>query len=132
MKKNKQIIDKYNPEIYPRLLYVAKNCTEESINKEFSYRDDSPIVLGRGEYLAMTHPVIHKKTNKLCVLVTLDMQEIKKEPAIKKVGICAHEADHVKHMFAEDIDLHIDYKSQEASAYLVQWATECIYATMTK
>ena len=42
-KKQKKIIDKYDPVIYPRLLYVCKNCTLKDLRDRFTTRRDTEI-----------------------------------------------------------------------------------------
>jgi hypothetical protein len=37
-KKQKKMIDKYDPVIYPRLLYVCKNCTLKDLRDRFTTR----------------------------------------------------------------------------------------------
>ena len=131
MKNNKKpIIDKYDPVIYPRILYVAKNCTEKYINKYFVGRGGEYIRLDNN-YFMYTVEVIHKKTEKLGILVVLD-DSATKEDTIDQVNFCSHEADHVNFSICEDIGLSIPYSAQEASAYLTGWATKCIFTTLKK
>ena len=42
-KKQKKIIDKYDPVIYPRLLYVCKNCTLKDLRDRFTARNGTEI-----------------------------------------------------------------------------------------
>lgn len=130
MKKKKPIIDKYDPIIYPRLLYVCKNCTEEDINKLFVGRGGEYIRLGNS-YFMYTVPAINKKTNKYVVLVIIH-DDVVKESIEDQVSYCAHEADHVNFSICDDIDLSIPTSAQEASAYLTGWGTKCIFTTLKK
>lgn len=130
MKKKKAIIDKYDPVIYPRLLYVCKNCTEKDINKLFVGRGGEYIRLG-DSYFMYTVPAINKKTNKYVVLVIIHDDAVK-ESIEDQVNYCAHEADHVNFSICDDIDLSIPTSAQEASAYLTGWATKCIFTTLKK
>lgn len=128
--KKKLIIDKYDPVIYPRLLYVAKNCTEEDLNKHFVGREGDYIILGE-DYFMYTINAIHKKTEKCCILVVIDSSALK-ESLVDQVQYCSHEADHVNFSICEDIGLNIPTSAQEASAYLTGWATKCIFSTLKK
>lgn len=132
MKKTKKnpIIDKYDPVIYPRKLYVAKNCTEKYINKYFVGRGGEYIQLD-DNFFMYTVNVIHKKTGNLCILVVID-ESTNKENLADQVNFCSHEADHVNFSICEDIGLSIPFSAQEASAYITGWATKCIFTTLKK
>lgn len=128
--KKKPIIDKYDPVIYPRLLYVCKNCTEKDINNRFVGRGGEYIVLD-DNFFMFTIAATEKKTGKYCVLVIIDDSTFK-EKLEDQVSHCAHEADHVNFSICEDIGLNIPTSAQEASAYLSGWATKCIFSTLKK
>lgn len=42
-KKQKKILDKYDPIIYPRILYVCKNCTLKDLQDRFTTRSGTEI-----------------------------------------------------------------------------------------
>lgn len=127
-KKQKKIIDKYDPIIYPRLLYVCKNCTLKDLRDRFTTRRDTEI---SDEWdpssETFTLYVIDKKTKNLVILVCIGY---KRNSIADYVSDICHEAEHVKQSIFEDIGLPTTVDSQEADAYLVGWAAKCIYKTV--
>lgn len=127
----KKVIDKYDPQIYPRLLWVSKNVTASDICKRFSNRDD-------GELSASWDPsedtftlcVKDKQTGKYGLLVNFADWAL--EDKTKLVKYVSHEAEHVKSSIFNDIGLITNPDSQEADAYLIGWAAQCIYDTLMK
>ena len=129
-KNQKKIIDKYDPVIYPRLLYVCKNCTLKDLRDRFTTRKGLEI---SDEWdpssETFTSYVIDKKTKDQVILVCIGYKCDSMEDYIS--DIC-HEAEHVKQSIFEDIGLPTTVNSQEADAYLVGWAAKCIYTTFIK
>ena len=129
-KKQKKIIDKYDPVIYPRLLYVCKNCTLKDLRDRFTTRRDTEI---SDEWdpssETFTLYAIDKKTKDWVILVCIGYENDSMENYVS--DIC-HEAEHVKQSIFEDIGLPTTVDSQEADAYLVGWAAKCIYTTFIK
>lgn len=129
-KKQKKMIDKYDPVIYPRLLYVCKNCTLKDLRDRFTTRKGLEI---SDEWdpssETFTFYVIDKKTKDWVILVCIGYKADSMEDYIS--DIC-HEAEHVKQSIFEDIGLPTTVDSQEADAYLVGWAAKCIYTTFIK
>lgn len=127
-KKQKKIIDKYDPIIYPRLLYVCKNCTLKDLRDRFTTRRDTEI---SDEWdpssETFTLYAIDKKTKNLVILVCMGY---KRNSIADCVSDICHEAEHVKQSIFEDIGLPTTVDSQEADAYLVGWAAKCIYKTV--
>lgn len=127
-KKQKKIIDKYDPIIYPRLLYVCKNCTLKDLRDRFTTRNDKEI---SDEWdpssETFTFYAIDKKTKDWVILVCIGYKHSSIADYIS--DIC-HEAEHVKQSIFEDIGLPTTADSQEADAYLVGWAAKCIYKTI--
>lgn len=127
-KKQKKIIDKYDPVIYPRLLYVCKNCTLKDLRDRFTTRNDEEI---SDEWdpssETFTFYALDKKTKQWVILVCMGHK--RKNTADYVSDIC-HEAEHVKQSIFEDIGLPTTVDSQEADAYLVGWAAKCIYKTV--
>lgn len=129
-KKQKKIIDKYDPIIYPRVLYVCKNCTLKDLQDRFTTR--------RGAEMpdkwdpsreTFTPCVIDKKTKDWAILVCIGY---KCESIPDYISDICHEAEHVKQSIFEEIGLPTTVDSQEADAYLVGWAAKCIYTTLMK
>lgn len=129
--KQKKTIDKYNPVIYPRLLWVAKNVSEADINKRFVGIGGETITFDQNKYSAIVWRVFEKKTEMLGELVILGEDLVKQMDIVTQSGMCTHEAIHVAFDIFEDIGIKPG-ESQEASAYFVQWAESCIIQTLLK
>ena len=127
-KKQKKIIDKYDPIIYPRLLYVCKNCTLKDLRDRFTARNGTEIS-DKWDPLneTFTFYAIDKKTKDWAILVCIGY---KHNSIADYVSDICHEAEHVKQSIFEDIGLPTTVDSQEADAYLVGWAAKCIYKTV--
>lgn len=129
-KKQKKMIDKYDPVIYPRLLYVCKNCTLKDLRDRFTTRKGLEISDEQDpSNETFTFYAIDKKTKDWVILVCIGYKSDSMEDYIS--DIC-HEAEHVKQSIFEDIGLPTTVDSQEADAYLVGWAAKCIYTTFIK
>ena len=129
-KKQKKIIDKYDPVIYPRLLYVCKNCTLKDLRDRFTTRGGLEISdKWDPSCETFTFYAIDKKTKDWVILVCIGDRNDNMEDYVS--DIC-HEAEHVKQSIFEDIGLPTTVDSQEADAYLVGWAAKCIYTTFIK
>lgn len=127
-KKQKKIIDKYDPIIYPRLLYVCKNCTLKDLRDRFTTRNDTEISdKWDPSSDTFTFYAIDKKTKRWVILVCIGY---KRNSIADYVSDICHEAEHVKQSIFEDIGLPTTVDSQEADAYLVGWAAKCIYKTV--
>ena len=129
-KKQKKIIDKYDPIIYPRVLYVCKNCTLKDLRDRFTTRAGAEISdKWDPSSETFTFYAIDKKTKYWVILVCMGYKSDNMPDYI--CDIC-HEAEHVKQSIFEDIGLPTTIDSQEADAYLVGWAAKCIYTTFIK
>lgn len=131
-KTKKLIIDKYDPVIYPRYVWVAKYLTLKKLNERFCTRNGRDFTEEWDPSGSVyTLLVKDRKTDKYGVLVNFaewGWSEGKDE----FIGNIAHEAEHVKYMIFEDCGMTYNEQSQEADAYLVGWVAKCIYATLTK
>lgn len=129
-KKEKKIIDTYDPIIYPRELVVTKNVTLQDLRKRFTFRSGDML---SDEYdpegNTYTCFVTDTKTGKYIVLVNIGYKQKDMSGYINDI---VHEAEHVKCSIFDNIGLPNTIDSQEADAYLVGWAAECIYKTLTK
>ena len=129
-KKQKKILDKYDPVIYPRILYVCKNCTLKDLQDRFTTRRGTEISdKCDPSSETFTCYAIDKKTKAWVILVCIGYKSDSMADYI--CDIC-HEAEHVKQSIFEDIGLPTTVDSQEADAYLVGWAAKCIYTTFIK
>lgn len=132
IKRKRKIIDEYHPNIYTRRLWVCKNCTFKDINKKFCNVDGTDLNenwYDEDKFNALTNRVMDRKSKHLGVVVILCPESNDK---IELVRICSHEAEHVKFMIFNDCAINTDYESQEADAYLIGWATSCIFKTAIK
>ena len=129
-KKQKKILDKYDPVIYPRILYVCKNCTLKDLQDRFTTRSGTEISdKWDPSSETFTFYAIDKKPKDWVILVCIGYKSDSMADYI--CDIC-HEAEHVKQSIFEDIGLPTTVDSQEADAYLVGWAAKCIYTTFIK
>lgn len=127
-KKQKKIIDKYDPVIYPRCLYVCKNISIKDLRERFTTRKGEEISDNWDpENETFTLYAVDKKTGDWVIVVCIGYKHKNKTEYIS--DIC-HEAEHVKQSIFEDIGLPTTTDSQEADAYLVGWAAKCIYITI--
>ena len=131
--RHKSIIDVY-PTIYNVDLVVANKYTNiEQINKRYETIDGKDFA--DDDAIAFTQPGYDKKTNKAIILVMFcnDPVDKSKDKKIDLVNTCAHEAVHVCMRIYSKIGEEV-YKDDhnELLAYLLGWATECIYKTWTK
>lgn len=116
-KKQKKILDKYDPVIYPRILYVCKNCTLKDLQDRFTTRSGTEISdKWDPSSETFTFYAIDKKTKDWVILVCIGYKSDSMADYI--CDIC-HEAEHVKQSIFEDIGLPTTVDSQEADAYLV-------------
>lgn len=129
-KKAKKIIDKYDPIIYPRTLYVCKNVTLKDLRNRFTTRHHTEISdEWDPETETFTFYAWDKINKENAILVCIGY---KCKTTADYISDICHEAEHVKQSIFEDIGLSTTTDSQEADAYLVGWAAKCIYTTLMK
>lgn len=135
----KRKIDKYDPVVYPRLLWVTNSI--EDLDEVFIFCDmtdfnkENPNAYcglieeyESGTINAVTMPVIHKNTGKAGVLVVifgLDDKELS--------NTIPHEATHVTDYIFDSLGLSADvFSRNECYAYLLGWAASCISSSVIK
>lgn len=135
----KRKIDKYDPVIYPRLLWVATEITD--LDKMFvfcntnDFTKENPDIYKNlvedyeaGCTSAMTIPVIHKSSGRSGVLVLifdLDSDDLS--------NTIPHEATHVTDYIFDSLGLSADvFSRNECYAYLLGWAASCISSSVIK
>ena len=135
----KRKITKYDPVIYPRLLWVTNRI--EDLDEAFIFCDitdfnkENPTTYSNlieeyesGTINAVTIPVIHKNTGKAGVLVVilgLDDKELS--------NTIPHEATHVTDYIFDSLGLSADvFSRNECYAYLLGWAASCISSSVIK
>lgn len=135
----KRKIDKYDPVVYPRLLWVATEITDLdnvfvfcNINDFTKENPDTYKNLVEdyetGCTSAMTIPVIHKSSGRSGVLVLIfDLNSDDLSNTIP------HEATHVTDYIFDSLGLSADvFSRNECYAYLLGWAASCISSSVIK
>lgn len=106
----------FDPQIYPRKLWVAVEVPTEELNEKFvdeiKDMDDS--------YDAETLPIQQKEPLLGGVLVRFENLKSMRSDNI------AHEATHAALEIFDYVDARIQYDNQEPFAYLVGWVVKCI------
>lgn len=110
-------IFEFNPQIYPRRLWVSVGASTEELQEKFGKEvikedlDDS--------YYAETYPIQQKEP--LLGGVLIRFQDLK---AMSLENI-AHAAAHAAIEIFNYCDCRIDVENQEPFAYLIGWITKC-------
>lgn len=114
----KTTIHEFDPQIYPRLLWVVKGGSLEGIQETFEptceFEDD-------GKSGAVTFPVRRKEDNRLGYCIWFP-----KSGDMRRGDWIAHESTHAALCIFDDIGASISYEDQEPFAYLVGWVFKCI------
>ncbi len=131
MKNKKSIIDKYYNDVYYITLVVAnKYTTLEQLKKKYTYYDGEVLDEDIIKTSACTAKCKDIKTGRYCIIVKFN--ETVKDAKLWFTNTAAHEATHVALDIYELIQQEVCFCSSEPFCYLVGWATECIYKTLTK
>jgi len=131
MKNKKSIIDKYYNDVYNITLVVAnKYITLEQLKKKYTYYDGVVLDEDIIKFSACTAKCKDIKTGRYCIIVKFN--ETVKDAKLWFTNTTAHEATHVALDIYELIQQQVCFCSSEPFCYLVGWATECIYKTLTK
>lgn len=112
----KTTIHEFDPQIYPRLLWVVKGGTLEGIKEIFEVSCEADDVGG-----AVTLPARRIADGRLGYCVWFP-----KTGDIRNLDWIAHESTHVSLCIFNDIGGVITYEDQEPFAYLVGWVFGCI------
>ena len=129
--KKKSRIEKYYNDVYEVYLVVAnKYATLEQLKKNYSYADGAELDEEITKASACTARCKDIKTGKPVIIVKFN--ETVKDAKLWFTNTTAHEATHVALDIYEMIQQNICFCSPEPFCYLVGWATECIYKTLTK
>lgn len=112
---------KFDPQVYPRLLWVCLDAKEEAIGNVFDFPDSNYNGFLDKCYM-MVSRVTHRETGRHGFLVSA---KHKKDVTI---GNIAHESIHVADGIYEDCNVfpHPFSQGNEAYAYLVGWVADCI------
>lgn len=110
-------IFEFNPQVYPRILWVSVNASLEELQEKFGKEvikedlDDS--------YYAETCPIQQKEP--LLGGVLIRFQDLK----AMTPEIMAHEATHAAIEIFDYCDCRIDVENQEPFSYLTGWIVKC-------
>lgn len=110
-------IYQFDPQIYPRRLWVSVDTSTEELQKRFGKEDIKDF---DNSYYAETMVVQQKEPLFGGVLVRF--QDLK----AMTPDTIAHEATHVALEIFDYCDCRIDIENQEPFAYLVGWVVKCI------
>lgn len=133
MKNN--IIDTYKNDIYEYDLVVCKNLDLVQLQELYTYSDDSPLDDRILQGSCTTSTVCRKSDGCSCCLVKFNCYGSYAKTVGKKlwlINTCAHEALHYTLDLWQSLGDTIDYDQQEGPAYIIGWATSCIYKTLSK
>jgi hypothetical protein len=125
----KFIIEKFDPVIYPRKVWVAKGGDKHDLERVFndiegdSYQVSNMIV---NSSYAITDDVSEKKSGDYGVIVWLHKIDDITE------GIAAHEADHAANRIFKAIGATVDCDNDETHSYLVGFITDCIWKVIKR
>lgn len=131
-KENKKevLVYEYDPMIYPRKLFVMKECEIKDIKERFSTRDDEEIEIEieKGSESALrTFPMVKiKDTGAYGELVVVFVK-----PKYVSCGMISHEAFHVTMDILSELGVMFHADNQEPIAYMVGWVAQCIHDVIT-
>lgn len=121
----------FDPEIYPRKLFVIKGKNRkypDLISSEFETISGSALdtegcidTVGSCTW----GPVVYKPTGKFGMLVWIV------DTAHQKAKDMAHEADHVVNKMFKELGVDMSYDHDEHHAYMIGWVTDCLEQVRT-
>lgn len=120
-KKAEYIIHLFGNDQFPRRLWIVKGVPYSWLNERFRGMDGEKLTeYDNAEAAAVTYPNIeHIASKELGILIVI----------LDKLDVsgCAHEATHFALELYRAIGDEINLDYQEVLAYLIGWATSCIY-----
>ena len=133
MNKN-SIIDTYTTIYYVDIVVANKYTTLEELKELYTYSDGVELDDNVTNHECSTSTCIRKSDNKDCILVKYNRPSDivgvnKKEDFINTIS---HEAGHVVMDIYWHMGQRITDDSQEPFCYLLGYAAECIYKTLSK
>ncbi|MCX4279270.1 hypothetical protein EEL34_15240 [Muribaculaceae bacterium Isolate-039 (Harlan)] len=125
-KKNQTVIHEFACEIFPRKLWIVKKPPHGYLEKHFQTAGGEKLhEYDVDDAKAVTYKEIYNiDTDKLGILIVLLENNI-------TVSDCAHEATHFAMEMYAAIGEEVSTEHQEVMAYLVGYATDCIYQVVT-
>ena len=130
-------IDIYSNSIYDYDLIVASsNVTLEELQKSYEYTNGDPLDSDITNPCASCCTVRRKSDCHVVCLVKLNHYDgtlkTKTDKQFWLINTCSHEALHYLFDLCNAIYQTPSVECQEPFAYILGWATECIYKTWTK
>lgn len=121
MKQISENIWEFDPQIYPKLLWVAVNPNEEEQSKFKSLHDkDEPLLkVEMDDCLACVYVVRKIENCKTGSMIVF------KDLSTLTPGVMAHEAVHVVSNICRFIGLKYNEYDDEHISYLVEWVVNC-------
>lgn len=113
-------IHEFNPEIYPKKIWVVKGGTSTQIKERFYGTDGEELDLDDSCDALVCNVMIEDGTKRLGELIWF--------PTIKEMTInnIAHESTHAALDIFGFVGCKVHYDNQEPIAYLVGWVADCI------
>lgn len=115
-------IFEFDPQIYPRKLWVVSSVNEKELKKVFVNTDRTELdLVGLSDFDAIVYSVRNiKDDGKIGELVILV------RPEQVDTGKIVHESIHVALDIFFDLGMRVDYENQEPFTYLSGWVGKCI------
>ena len=117
---NKCKVHEFDPQIYPRKLWVVKGGEFDNLKEMFTQADEDELQF-KDSSAAVTIPVVTKDEKRLLgelIYFTSGNQ--------MKYDYIAHEATHAALDIFYQMGCQVHYDNQEPFAYLVGWIADCI------
>ena len=113
-------VHEFDPQIYPRKLWIIKGGLPGDIKDMFILRDGKEIDFEVDDYDAVTYSVMLKEKKKYGELIWYPDEE-KIDP-----DRITHESVHAAMDIFGDIGAEVDIENQDPFAYLAGWIADCI------
>lgn len=117
------IIHEFDPQIYPRLLWVMIGGAEKDISERFTHPDHSEIDFSG--YVGHNNAICFQARNRDSGLLGEFIWFIQRRYCVAPT--MAHEAVHAALDICDDVGVEVNADNQEPFAYLVGWITREIY-----
>ena len=119
MSKSESKVVEFDPQVYPRKVWIAKGGDVKSLREQFCRVDGDEIAF-EGNYEGYVDSVSRKSDGKLGELIWFPYA------SAMPVGHISHEVTHAAIDIFDDCGCRIDAENQEPFAYLVGWIAKCI------
>ena len=122
-----ETIYQYDPQIYPRLLWVGFNISSKTLKRLFlDDWDDEDIESSLGWSVK-----VHKSpTSEVGYLILF--RDDDNPDFIPGPDVISHEATHSAISILDDMGIPINIENSESLAYLTGWVVRCIYEALGK